>query len=317
MASGSPPMSYFEELTANSRANLIESSNYETGYARTIDVSGLSWRRMDESRDQVVSVEAVAQARAAMERHAQDPSRNPKPKPLSPFIFSMIVLITPADFFAMPCARWNGPTEMAPTFAHAKMTFTGKAPEKNQRLKKDFHAAHSTLEKICKLAQTSDAHTRQGLFAPLCNVPKLRFTHRPFEKVEQGGEDNDDEVPPEFTIGQWPVISDEARKALAEMKSTHRAIRLEAFDAKEYIIPPSHYQTQLPGALAQIKFTLSHWNIRQRASDVFNADIWHIRILDPPLPTLPPSSPSKRKFTAKDEESGDILPKKARLEPSV
>ncbi|KAJ6559052.1 hypothetical protein DFH09DRAFT_1364842 [Mycena vulgaris] len=317
MASGSSPMSYFEELTANSRRKLFNSLNHETGYTRTVAVSSLRWHQMDESRDQVVSVEAVAQARAAMERHIQDPDENPEPEPLSPFIFSMIVLITPADFFAMPCARWNGPTDLAPTFAHAKMTFTGKAPENNLPLERDFHAAHSTLEKICKLTQTSDAHTRQGLFAPLCNVPKLRFTHRPFEKVEQGGEDNDDEVPPEFTIGQWPVISGEARKALAEMKSTHRAIRLVAYDVHGYIIPPSHYETQLPGALVQIKFTLSHWNIKQKASDVFCADIWHIRILVPSLPTLPPSSPSKRKLNLKDEESGDILPKKARLEPFV
>ncbi|KAJ6559053.1 hypothetical protein DFH09DRAFT_1161711 [Mycena vulgaris] len=308
-------MSYFDELTANSREKLFKSSNHETGYTRTIAVSALKWHRMDKSRDQVVSVEAVAQTRAAMERRAQNSNKNPELKPLSPFIFSMIVLITPTDFCAMPCANWSGPTDMTPTFAHAKMTFTGKAPENNVHLEKDFHAAHTTLEKICKLAQTSDAHTRQGLFAPSYNVPKLRFTHRLFEKVKQGEEDGDGET---FAkILQWPVISDEARKALAEMKSTHRAIRLVAYDVHGHIIPPSHYETQLPGALAQIKFTLSHWNIKQRASDVFCADIWHIRILVPSLPTLPPSSPSKRKLNLKDEESGDILPKKARLEPFV
>jgi hypothetical protein len=106
------------------------------------------------------------------------------------------------------------------------------------------------------------------------------------------------------------------------MTATHRVNYLPAYNAIGNLIYPNDYEAQLRGALAQVKFTLSHWNIHKQGmllprcptstftninshKDVFSANIEHIRILTPPCP----ASPSKRrKFTATDDVSGDISP---------
>ncbi|KAJ7442657.1 hypothetical protein FB451DRAFT_99147 [Mycena latifolia] len=284
---------------------------------------------MDEFGDQVVSIEAVERTKKAMEEHLQDPSK-PEAEGPSPFVFSMIVFITYENFYGMPCANWNGPTIQTRTFADAKLTFTGKAPT-HPHLAKDFHESWAKLAKIFDSAKTPDAHGQRGVLIPPSENAsldsKLKFTHRLFETVQEGDEDDDD-VPVEFTIQQWPVRSDAAKKALAELKSTHRVIHLPAFDASPEgkVIPPGAYKTQLAGALAQIQFTLSHWSIRSKTKcgssntvDVFAAaNLVHIRILNPPANCPPSPSKRTRKFTATDDVSGDISPKKPRLQgPSI
>ncbi|KAJ7928014.1 hypothetical protein B0H13DRAFT_1014234 [Mycena leptocephala] len=229
---------------------------------------------------------------------------------LEPFIFSMIVSITSEDFFALPCGRWMGPTVVAPTFADAKLTFTGGVPA-DPRLARDFQQSCAKIVQIFESVRPSGTHEQRGVLLkqedPVSRI-KLRFTHRLFQKVEEG-EEEDDDIPPAFTIDHWPVRHQQAREAIAGMTATHRVNYLPAYNAIGNLIYPDDYEAQLRGALAQVRFTLSHWNIRQQ--DVFTANIEHIRILTPPPPH--PASPSKRrKFTATDDVSGDISPKKAR-----
>ncbi|KAJ7781799.1 hypothetical protein DFH07DRAFT_949496 [Mycena maculata] len=293
-------MSYFETLTANARKQLIASSGGDEGYLKTID--------------------AVAKAKKAVEERLLDHSKPPAAG-AEPFIFSMVVFITYEDFFATSCAYWKGPTFQAPTFADVKLT--------------DFHESYEKLGKIFAAAKSSDSHERRGVVVE--NYPneiKLRFTHRLFEKRQEGDEEVDrfraqllwlnsinivlEGVPPELTIHHWPAASERAKQALVEMAHTHRVNYLQAFDAtpKGKIIGPDAYKRELRGALAQVRFTLSHWDIRNKAPrDVFNANIVHIRILAPRVNASASPSKRPRNFTAEDTVSGDISPKKARVGP--
>ncbi|KAJ7695690.1 hypothetical protein B0H17DRAFT_1178173 [Mycena rosella] len=311
--------SYLDKLLTNARKRLVESSDSENGYTKTVAVSDLTWHRIGNFGDQVVSVAAAEKTKKAVEEHLQDSSK-PEATAPPPFVFSTIVFITYEDFYGDPATNWRTPSPIAQKLSDAKLTFTGKAPA-DPVLAKDFHDSRAKLEKIFELAKTSVAHTRQGVIITppgqaLCDR-KLRFTHRLFEKVEEGDED-DPKFPPEFKIQQWPVQTEEAIRALAEIKCTHRVIPLQAYDAtpEGQIIRPVAYKEQLRGALAQIKFTLSHWDIRKDRRDVFAADVVHIRILNPPA-NYPATPNKKRMFSAVDTLSGDISPKKARAGPSV
>ncbi|KAJ7675700.1 hypothetical protein DFH06DRAFT_1170236 [Mycena polygramma] len=306
--------SYFAELTANARKSLIESPDESKGYTPKLDTSKLTWVPMIHCGEHVVSLEAAAKAARTKAEQLQDPTR-PAAGPLEPFIFSMIVFITQDDFFASSCGRWRGPTLGAPTFADVKLTFTGAAPA-DPLLAKEFYRSCAKIAQLFESAKSSELHQRQGVFVKSDDPTKrkLRFTHRLFEKMKDVDDDNDEDVPMAFKIHQWPVRHEEARKAISGMASTHRVNYLPAYDASPEgkLIYPSAYDTQLPGALAQIRFTLSHWDIKQDRRDVFNANIVQIRVLDPPQTAFSPSSPGRRKFSAIDDMSGDISPKKAR-----
>ncbi|KAJ7486012.1 hypothetical protein B0H11DRAFT_2016559 [Mycena galericulata] len=226
----------------------------------------------------------------------------------------------------MSCGNWKGRTVAAPTFADQKLRFTGKAPTDDSELAKDFHIAREKLEQIFKAAKTSDRHVQRGVFMePFPGSPpsemKLQFTHRLFEKIHKGDEEIEEGLLPEFTIGEWPVASEPAKQALAEMKYTHRVNYLAAFDAtpEGNLIRPDAYEARLRGALAQIRFTLSNWYIGQKGEnppkDVFMANIAHIRVLAPPTKLSASPKRPRKKFTAQDDVSGDISPKKPRLGP--
>jgi len=269
---------------------------------------------MENYGNRAVSIEAAAKAVKAAAEGLQDPTKpGARADILKPFIFSIIVSITSEDFFASSCGKWKGPTIAAQTFANVKLTFTGEAPA-DPLLAEEFHHSCAKISQMFALAKTSEAHERRGVFVESGDKIKLRFTHRLFEELKDGEEDDDADVPAAFKIHQWPVRHEEARKAINGMKSTHRVNYLRAYDASPEgrLLFPGAYDSQLPGALAQIRFTLSHWNICQSGQnprDVFNANIEHIRILNPPRT----ASPSKRrKFSAIDDVSGDISPKKAR-----
>ncbi|KAJ7675699.1 hypothetical protein DFH06DRAFT_1170235 [Mycena polygramma] len=310
-------MTYFAELTSNARKKLIESSDELKGYTRTIKPAKLTWFAMGNYGEHAVSIEAAEKAERAKEDHIQDPTL-PVPGALEPFVFSIIVDITADNFFASSCGRWSGPTLGARTFAEQKLNFTGAAPT-NEVLARDFDRACQKILKLFASAKSSEMHQRKGVFVNDDDPTKmkLRFHHPLFEKIADGDEeDDDDNIPEAFKIDQWPVRHEAARKARDKMTSTHRVNYLPAYDASREgkLILPGDYETQLPGALAQIKFTLSHWDFKKDRRDVFNANIVHIRVLKPPPTTSSPNSPGKpkRPFAATDEMSGDISPKKAR-----
>ncbi|KAJ6477313.1 hypothetical protein C8R47DRAFT_1219868 [Mycena vitilis] len=308
-------MTYFAELTSNARKKLIESSDELKGYTRAVKPAKLMWLAMGNCGEHVVSIEAVEKAQRAKEDHIQDPTL-PVPGALEPFVFSIIVNITADDFFATPCGRWSGPALGARTFAEQKLNFTGAAPT-NETLAKDFDRACQKILELFALAKSSEMHQPKGIFVNDLAKMKLRFHHPLFEEIADGDEDDeDDNIEDAFKIKHWPVRHEAARKARDKMTSTHRVNYLPAYDAsrKGNLILPGDYETQLPGALVQIKFTLSHWNFKKDRRDVFNANIVHIRVLKPAPTTSSPNSPSKpkRHFAATDEMSGDISPKKAR-----
>ncbi len=88
-------------------------------------------------------------------------------------------------------------------------------------------------------------------------------------------------------------------------KMTHRVVPLPAYDTRGDLIRPTRYQGALRGALVRVNFTLSHWFINSKCSNVFVANVKSIRILVDPHapPTLqkrktelrdPDESPSKK-----------------------
>lgn len=88
-----------------------------------------------------------------------------------------------------------------------------------------------------------------------------------------------------FSLANWPTIHSAATDAKKEMleKKTHNLIPLPAYDIQGQLIPPQSYKSKLPGSIAYIGFTLTHWFINQKndtlASNTFTADITSIRII--------------------------------------
>ena len=130
------------------------------------------------------------------------------------------------------------------------------------------------------------------------------------------------DVPPEYTIAQWPTYYDEAEVALKSLVDTHRVNYLEAYDMHGKLLWPSQYRKYLQGALVQIHFTLTHWSIGGKpakdgrpgrvATDTYVADIFSMRVLVPPADYGQPVTPRKRKFHKSDPMTLDISPKKFR-----
>jgi hypothetical protein len=178
--------SYFEKLTANARKKLVESSNELTGYTKNIKPSHLIWvpKGSCSNGNQVVSIEATSKAVEAAAERLQDPTMPAaEADTLEPFIFSMIVSITSEDFFALPCGRWMGPNMVAPTFADAKLTFTGGVPA-DPRLARDFQQSCAKIVQIFESVRPSGTHEQRGVLLkqedPVSRI-KLRFTHRLFQ----------------------------------------------------------------------------------------------------------------------------------------
>ncbi|KAJ7175972.1 hypothetical protein C8R46DRAFT_1080231 [Mycena filopes] len=307
--------SWSSQLAVNAREQLLASSNEIEGYLMGIDVANLVWCSKGTFGNQVVSKEALEDAKRAYDEHLEDPTK-PQAGPVEPFVFSMIVSIASDGFFATSCARWNGPSAIAPTFADVKLRFTGVAPADGV-LAADFQHSSEILQQLFTLAKTSNTSGHRGVL-PAANGPYQsergwRFTHQLFEKVKNGEED-DSTVPATFKIDQWPVASEAAREAIEQMKATHRVNYLEAFDASGKLVIPTAYEEKLRGSLAIIRFTLSHYYIRGENVNSFTANIDHIRILNPPTPASP--SKKRRKFTDVDNITGNISPKKLRLAES-
>ncbi|KAF9237397.1 hypothetical protein BU15DRAFT_76109 [Melanogaster broomeanus] len=91
-----------------------------------------------------------------------------------------------------------------------------------------------------------------------------------------------------YDLDDWPAHSEGARNALDDMKSTHRAVPLAAYDVHDHLIPPTSYRQQLQGALVEIHFDLSYSAFKGK--DTFTADIHSICVI-----TVPPSTATAKK----------------------
>jgi hypothetical protein len=178
------PPTYFEKLTANAHQKLVDSSNELTGYTKKINPSQFIWapKHRYPYGNQIVSVEATAKALKAAAERLQDPTMPAAEADTpEPFIFSMIVSITSEDFFALPCGRWMRPTDAAPTFADAKLTFTGAVPA-DPLLAGDFQESCAKIVQLFESVRPSGTNERRGvLLKQDASRIKLRFTHRLFQ----------------------------------------------------------------------------------------------------------------------------------------
>jgi hypothetical protein len=105
---------------------------------------------------------------------------------------------------------------------------------------------------------------------------------RLIETQKKDSDDDDDGI-----IGTWPV-GPQAAPELENIKWTHRAIPIPAFNIAGQAIPPAHYATELRGATVSLKFHLKHWVIRNKHT--FTADIESIQV----LVAAPPPTPKKK-----------------------
>jgi hypothetical protein len=65
-----------------------------------------------------------------------------------------------------------------------------------------------------------------------------------------------------MNIKDYPVTSDDARIALAQMEKTHTVQLMQANDIDGKLIMPADYLDKLPGAYAWVRFTLEKYTFR-------------------------------------------------------
>lgn len=79
------------------------------------------------------------------------------------------------------------------------------------------------------------------------------------------------------------------------MKGNFYVVPIPVYDMHGDLVHPDCYRRRLEGALAAVRFNLTHWAIANKnggGADTYVADIVNIRILSPPEPT--PVTPRKR-----------------------
>ncbi|KAF9233413.1 hypothetical protein BU15DRAFT_80120 [Melanogaster broomeanus] len=169
----------------------------------------------------------------------------------------------------------------------AKATCVGVAPCSGP-FRADFFVAVQNVTNLQQQIATQDFNLRYG-FA--CTgegkSTQFKFRHVLFEKID--GENSDDEIIQRiYDLDDWPVHSEGARNALDDMKNTHRAVPLAAYDVHDHLIPPTSYRQQLQGALVEVHFDLSHSAFKGK--DRYTADIHSICVI-----TVPPSTATAKK----------------------
>jgi hypothetical protein len=129
-------------------------------------------------------------------------------------------------------------------------------------------------------------------------------------------------LPDELTIKCWPAHFDEAKKALLEMRDTHTANYINAYDVRGRMINPENYRKMLQGAIVQMRFTMTHFSIgakknkEEEACDTYIGDIDSIRVVIPPKPVAP-STPKHRRINLTDPVTPNVTPMKKLRESDV
>ena len=91
---------------------------------------------------------------------------------------SMIVHITEDDCFIMADSAWQGPSEIAPTFADIMLTCTGSAPP-FLGVYSDFFEIVNNLSQIIRMTDDR-APTSRGLMTGEYRDWKIMLQHKPF-----------------------------------------------------------------------------------------------------------------------------------------
>ena len=94
---------------------------------------------------------------------------------------------------------------------------------------------------------------------------------------------------PNISINNWPVSSSN-QPYLNAMKSSHIVNHIWAYDIKDNLINPLDYQEKLASSIVEVFFSLIHFHICQLQKNIFNAIVWDITVLRPPLQIASSSS---------------------------
>ncbi|KAJ3511696.1 hypothetical protein NLJ89_g3949 [Agrocybe chaxingu] len=310
------------------RAIMLESGTY-LGDVKFREKGILTWERIGRD-DCLVTKQSVEACNVAhkeyvsslVEPHDADVAQDGPPS--GPNLehdmveLSIVVKITPEDFWMVSCGMWKGPTSMCQSFADMKLTCTGIAPD-DGIFRDDFKTVLDNLGWVMKQKETPDHPEKRGLLIPRGTSSKIKFRHVLFEATAgtstNEADDDGDDLGDEFKIKNWPAVHVAARDALRDMVNTHRVNPIPAYDVHGTLLPPSTYRSALEGSVARIHFNLRHWAFpatsSSKASNTFVADITYMRVLIPPKVNV--TSPRKRKVSRKDSHAqGTPSPKKIR-----
>ncbi|KAM6504132.1 hypothetical protein JOM56_001075 [Amanita muscaria] len=241
------------------------------------------------------------------------------PQPPGSVVLSAVVSVAAEDYRLTPCAMWPGPCDGAPALADVTASCVGVAP-KHVAFADDF--VH-VLRNIRQLMEAGHMQGLAGQTGLLVGGGQLEFHHALFEPVYSSQSvvpgtsasvpvSDCGALPAELSIAGWPGDCERTRDALKSMITTHRVNYVEAFDMHGRLIAPGEYRKHIQGALVQMHFTLRHWTVlgqNARYCDAFAADIFSLRVLEPPSSYGLPVVPRKQKFYKLDPLTPDIFPK--------
>ncbi|KDR79172.1 hypothetical protein GALMADRAFT_1225905 [Galerina marginata CBS 339.88] len=281
------------------------------------------WRRIGGYEDRLVtkaSADALADFQdtlAACEFVGNAEQRECLPELVSAKL-SVVVYITPEDYWLTSCGMWKKPTSGCRTFDKMKLSCTGVAPT-HEVFQPDFGTAALNLRALLQKVANPAGPVSGVLVRGEGDVEKIKFRHVLFEPIsdaEDSGQNHveGNNVLPEFDIAVWPAHFDAAKEALQNMVSTHRVVPVPAYNIQGNLIHPEQYRKHLERATARVTFSLKHWCIGAKykgsgvpGDDTYIADIESIRVLEPPRSPVP-DTPRKRKIAATDPLDIEMSP---------
>lgn len=273
----------------------------------------VGWVR-DRNRDFATSAADAEAYAKALEAYNNDPKKHQRPELPDAQIFSMVVKLSGTNFRMQANARWDKNDRFTKKLKDLKLSALADPPEPAVfKSSGDFEHFMSNMLKLVESKRTPGWTAVNGIFdkeltGENLNVDanlRVKFKHHPWEPKPKSDPTNDngevpeeDAIPFEFTLEGWPRDNDDITKELEEMKNTHRANPIPAFDTDGQLIRPCDYEAQLREALVVVRFTLSHWSIgkpkdqpAKPETDSYSADVVNISVLIPPPPRAAGSPP--------------------------
>ncbi|EKM53753.1 uncharacterized protein PHACADRAFT_98432 [Phanerochaete carnosa HHB-10118-sp] len=219
-------------------------------------------------------------------------------------ILSMVGTVSNNDYYLTADTGFRGNSEFQTTFAKVKASGTVEVPIEHL-FAVDFPIVLKNIASICGAMVTPGFKNKKGICVGL-GGSRVKIRHALFEpKAATDGDEADaaeddqaglDDIDAQkkntakiLTLENWPVKSKAAAEQLEEMKGCYHAVLIPAYDMHGELIHSSFYRHRLEGALVAVRFTLTHWAIKNGNSDgtdIYTADIVNIRVLAPPKPTL-------------------------------
>ncbi|KAK0190766.1 hypothetical protein F5146DRAFT_1137592 [Armillaria mellea] len=231
-------------------------------------------------------------------------------------ILLVVLHITRKNCWVYPDGKWKGPTKYTESLADMKLNCFGEIPEAGV-FRDDFQHVIRNLESIRnKIA--SPGSKKSGVLFPVEignpadeNGLKVKFHHTLFKKLKSEGEGGPVWLfttiavlagQHDWNMDNWPAVSDVAKKALKDMKTTHMVDPLPLYDSEDTPVNPKLYHSSLAGATVEVRFNLCHWHIENEDKDVYSAYIDSMYIL--PVPGTVVSHPGRKSYLQSPSEHG-------------